>query len=182
MSRIGKKPIPIPESVKVDVSGRIVKISGVKGESTYVIPTELDVAIEDGKAQVVKKLDTPLAQKLFGTFTRLLSNGIMGTTIGWEKTLELIGTGYRARLEGKTLVLALGFSHSVKFDPPDGITFAIEENKVIVQGIDKHTVGQTAANIRDVRPPEPYQGKGIRYQGEYVRRKAGKSAKVGAKV
>ena len=182
MSRIGKKPIQIPDSVKVTAQGRIIKISGARGESTFVIPVELNAEVGDGKIQVTKKLNTPLAQKLFGTFARLLSNGITGLDSDWKKTLELIGTGYRARLEGKTLVLALGFSHPVKFEPKEGITFAVEENRVIVTGADKHMVGQMAANIRDARPPEPYQGKGVRYQGEHVRRKAGKSAKVGAKV
>ena len=182
MSRIGKKPIQVPESVKVNVKGNLVKISGAKGEMSYKIPQGLDVELENGTVQVIKKSKSPLAQKLYGLFARLLSNGITGVEEGWKKTLALIGTGYRARVDGNSLVLALGFSHPVKFDPPEGISFSVEENKITVSGIDKHMVGQVAANIRDARPPEPYQGKGVRYENEYVRRKAGKSAKVGAKV
>lgn len=182
MSRIGKKPIQVPDTVKVNIEGNLIKVSGVKGEMTYQIPQELGVEVENGTVQVVKKGKSALAQKLYGLFARLLSNGIAGVERGWGKTLALIGTGYRARIEGKSLVLALGFSHPVKFDPPEGISFSVEENKVIVSGIDRHIVGQVAANIRAARPPEPYQGKGVRYENEYVRRKAGKSAKVGAKV
>ncbi|MEK7521249.1 MAG: 50S ribosomal protein L6 [Patescibacteria group bacterium] len=182
MSRIGKKPIQAPETVKVTMEARLVKISGLKGEKTFVVPPELEVEIKNGQLQVKKVSNTRAAQKLYGTFARLLSNGVQGVNDGWKKTLELIGTGYRARLEGKSLVLTLGYSHPVKFNPPEGISFTVEENKVTVSGYDKHLIGQIAANIRAARPPEPYQGKGVRYLGEYIRRKAGKSAKVGAKV
>ncbi|OGY08481.1 MAG: 50S ribosomal protein L6 [Candidatus Blackburnbacteria bacterium RIFCSPHIGHO2_01_FULL_44_64] len=182
MSRIGKKPIQIPEGVKINLEGEVINISGLKGEISYRIPSELSVEVKDEVIRVIKKSNTLFAQKIYGLFARLITNGITGVSIGWKKTLALIGTGYRARLEDKTLVLALGFSHPVKFNPAQGISFSIEENKITVSGLDKYLVGQTAANIRAARPPEPYQGKGVRYENEYVRRKAGKSAKVGGKA
>lgn len=181
MSRIGKKPVQIPENVKVEQDGSILKISGPKGEILYTVPKELSVAIGEGEVQVEKVAKTALAPKLYGLFARMISNAITGVTEGWSKTLVLIGTGYRAKVEGKSLVLALGYSHPVKFEAPVDITFGVQENKVTITGIDRHIVGQIAANIRAVRPPEPYQGKGVRYEFEHVRRKAGKSAKAGAK-
>ncbi|MBI2590716.1 MAG: 50S ribosomal protein L6 [Candidatus Blackburnbacteria bacterium] len=181
MSRIGKKPIQMPEGVSFALEPFAVKMSGPKGELSYEIPKELAVSQNEGMVQVIKKTSTQESQKLYGTFARTISNGFLGVSKGWSKTLSLIGTGYRARVEGKSLSLALGYSHPVKFDPPEGISFAVAENKVTVSGIDKHLVGQIAANIRFARPPEPYQGKGVRYENEYVRRKAGKSAKVGVK-
>ncbi|OGY08342.1 MAG: 50S ribosomal protein L6 [Candidatus Blackburnbacteria bacterium RIFCSPHIGHO2_01_FULL_43_15b] len=181
MSRIGRKPIQTPEGVSLTLGRDGIKISGAKGELSYGIPEELTVSQNEGMVQVSKKVSTHDAQKLYGMFARTISNGFLGVSKGWSKTLALIGTGYRARVEGESLVLALGYSHPVKFDPPEGISFAVAENKVTVSGIDKHLVGQIAANIRFARPPEPYQGKGVRYENEYVRRKAGKSAKVGVK-
>lgn len=182
MSRIGRKPVQIPEGVKVTAEGNNIKVSGVKGELELTAPKELAFEIREGEVVTTKKENTRQAQQLFGLFPRMLSNAIVGTSTGWTKTLVLVGTGYRARLEGKTLVLALGFSHPVKFEPTEDISFTLEENKVIVSGKDKRLVGQFAANIRAVRPPEPYQGKGVKYENEYVRRKAGKSAKTGAKA
>lgn len=181
MSRIGKKPVQIREGVTISLEGDSVRVSGLKGELVFHIPSQLGVEIVDGEVRVSKKENGRMAQRLYGLFARLLENGIAGVSNGWSKTLELVGTGYRARVDGKSLVMALGFSHPVTFDPPEGIVFSVQENKVTVSGIDRQVVGQMAANIRSSRPPEPYQGKGVRYANEYVRRKAGKSAKAGAK-
>lgn len=181
MSRVGRKPIQIPGNVDLAIDQGSVRISGPKGEIIYTIPQELVLEVNDKILKVSKKENGQFAQKLYGTFARMITNAIVGVTTGWTKTLVLIGTGYRARVEERSLVVALGYSHPVKFDPPEGISFTVQENKVTVLGIDRHLVGQIAANIRAARPPEPYKGKGVRYEEEYVRRKAGKSAKTGVK-
>lgn len=178
MSKIGKKPLTVAPGVSVNIEGRAVKIIGPKGELEYTLPSNIELKTEGGQLVVSRKQDIKQVRSLHGTIARILENALKGVTEGWGKTLELVGTGYRARLEGASLVLAIGFSHPVKFDPPTGISFAIEENKITISGIDRHLVGQVAANIRAVRPPEPYKGKGIRYTDEYVRRKAGKAAKT----
>lgn len=178
MSRVGKKPLNIPENVVVSVEGLNVKISGPKGELDCSLPAGIEVKVKDGQLLVSRLQDTKFIKSLHGTTQRVLGNALKGVLQSWEKTLELVGTGYRARLEGGALVLAIGFSHPVKFDPPEGISFSVEENKVTVSGRDRHLVGQVAANIRAVRPPEPYKGKGVRYLDEYVRRKSGKAAKA----
>lgn len=182
MSRIGKRPIPIPENIEVVVEANSVRVSGPKGELSVALSAGVKAKVEDGKIFLERKSNSKQVRQLHGTISRHLTNVIKGVSEGWSKTLELVGTGYRARLEGTTLVLSVGFSHPVRIDPPEGITFSVEENKVTVSGIDKTLVGQAAANIRTIRPPEPYKGKGIKYEDEVIRRKAGKVAKAGPAV
>lgn len=182
MSRIGRKPIPIPEGVSLKKEGESIVVAGPKGQLTVGIPSQLTVAVEQAVATVQKKAETTPARQLHGLFARKLANAIFGVASGWSKTLVLVGTGYRARVDGESLILSLGFSHPIKVDPPEGISFSVSENKVTVAGVDREIVGQVAASLRAARPPEPYQGKGVRYEDEYVRRKAGKSAKTQAKV
>lgn len=178
MSRVGKKPLKVKEGVTVTVDGQTVKVAGPKGELTYELPAGIGAKLEEGELLISRDSEEKFVKSLHGTMQRVLDNAQKGVTDGWSKTLELVGTGYRARLEGPSLILAIGFSHPVKFDPPEGIAFSVEENNITISGIDRQLVGQTAANIRAVRPPEPYKGKGIKYVGEYVRRKAGKAAKT----
>jgi large subunit ribosomal protein L6 len=180
MSRIGKKPVEIPEGVTIAVNPGSVVISGSKGEIAVPIAKNIKVSKEDNTLVLTRSSESKQTKSDHGTLSARVQNGVKGVTEGWSKTLELVGTGYRPRLEGEALVLAIGFSHPVKFDPPQGIKFTVEENKIIVTGIDRHAVGQISANIRDVRPPEVYKGKGIKYMGEKIRRKAGKAAKTGA--
>lgn len=175
MSKIGKRPILIPEGVIVTVEGQTVKFAGSKGELTVVLPLQLKAEVGDGSIKVERNLDTKPVKSLHGTFARLILDSIRGVSSGWTKTLELVGTGFRARLEGSNLVLAVGFSHNVQVAQPQGITFEVDESKIRVSGADRHLVGQTAANIRKVRPPEPYKGKGIKYEDEIIRKKAGKA-------
>lgn len=182
MSRIAKKPIKIKEGVKVSADGPKVVISGPKGELSYVLPPFLSVRVADNEVFLERKEETKSAKSGHGLFYRLLLGAVVGVSEGWEKALELVGTGYRARLDGKNIVLSIGFSHPVVVSPPEGISFSVEENRIKVFGADKHLVGQTASNIRRVRPPEPYKGKGIRLLGEEVRRKPGKAAKLGAQA
>lgn len=176
MSRVGKKPIGIPEKVEVDIKDGLVKIKGPKGELQREIRPEVKAEIKD-KALLVSPLGESKKIRAFWGLTRaLLANMIKGVTEGFEKKLEIEGVGYRANLEGDSLVLNLGYSHPVKIKKPEGIEFSVEKNVITVSGIDKEKVGQAAAKIRAVRKPEPYKGKGIRYQGEEVRRKVGKKA------
>lgn len=183
MSRIGRKPIPIPEGVSLKKEGESVVVAGPKGQLTVRIPSQLTVEVDQQAAATVqRKAETTSARALHGLFASKLANAIFGVTNGWSKTLVLVGTGYRARVDGESLILSLGFSHPIKVDPPEGISFSVSENKVTVAGLDREIVGQVAASIRAARPPEPYKGKGVRYEDEYVRRKAGKSAKTQAKV
>lgn len=175
MSKIGKRPILIPEGVMVTVEGKTVRFAGPKGELTIALPSALEAKIADGNVLVQRKDDTKPVKSLHGTFARLILDSIRGVSSGWTKTLELVGTGFRGRLEGSNLVLSVGFSHTVEFPQPVGITFEINENKIRVLGADRHIVGQTAANIRKIRPPEPYKGKGIKYEDEIIRKKAGKA-------
>lgn len=177
MSRIGKQPIPVPPAVKVDIDGRTVKISGPKGTLEREVVPEVRLHLEDGKLIVTRPSDAPRDRAMHGLTRALLQNMVTGVDAGFRRTLELVGVGYRAQMIGSKLGLALGFSHPVEIDPPAGITFSVEGPRVHIDGIDKEAVGQVAANIRKLRPPEPYLGKGIRYQGEVVRRKAGKSGK-----
>ncbi|TMQ68245.1 MAG: 50S ribosomal protein L6 [Candidatus Eisenbacteria bacterium] len=175
MSRVGKSPVPIPSGVSVAVADGLVRVKGPHGELSTPILTGTEVVVENGVARVS-------SEKLrrnppFGTMRAHIANMVTGVTSGFSKTLEIVGTGYRASMEGKKLVLQVGFSHPVTFDPPAGITIKVENpTRLAVSGADKGLVGQVAANIRAVRPPEPYKGKGIKYEGEYVRRKAGKAA------
>lgn len=176
MSRITLKPIEIPKDVTVKIEGERAVVSGPKGELVISLPGEIKTQVGDSQVVVTRKGGNKLARSLHGTIYRLLENAIKGVTIGWSKTLEMIGTGYRATLDGTTLVLAIGFSHPVKIAAPEGISFSTEENRITVLGIDKELVGQVSANIRRVRIPEPYKGKGIKYIDEKVRRKPGKAA------
>jgi large subunit ribosomal protein L6 len=176
MSRVGKKPIPVPSSVTVTIAGADVTVKGPKGELQRAVPEDIRV-VQDGEELVVTRPSDRRQHRAFHGLTRaLLNNMVVGVSDGFTKTLEIQGTGYRAELDGKALVVRVGFSHPVRVEPRDGIAFEVEGQLVRVQGIDKQLVGQQAAEIRKIRPPEPYKGKGIRYQGEWVRRKAGKGA------
>lgn len=179
MSRVGKKPIQIPEGVNVEIDAGVLVATGPKGESSHRIPRLLTVSCEDNQVRVERKNDSKVAKSLHGLHARLIRNLLKGVSEGWSKTLELVGTGYRARLEGEALVLAVGFSHPVRVEPPSGVSFSVEENKITVSGLDKYRVYQEAANIRRKRSPEPYKGKGIKYEGEQIRLKPGKAAKAG---
>jgi len=175
MSRVGKKPVPIPAGVTVTVQSGAVRVKGPKAELHHVILTGTQVAVEGAEVKVTA--DQVTRNPAFGTMRAQIANMVFGVTTGFTKTLEIVGTGYRANMEGKKLVLQLGFSHPVEFNPPQGITIKVENpTRLTVMGADKAQVGQVAANIRGFRPPEPYKGKGVKYEGEYIRRKAGKAA------
>ncbi|MBP7768262.1 50S ribosomal protein L6 [Candidatus Woesebacteria bacterium] len=177
MSRIGKKAITLPANVTVTVNPTAAVVKGPKGELTVPLFSTITVAVADGEIVVTRSNDEKPVKALHGLVRSLLQNNIIGVTEGYSKTLKLIGTGYRAQAKGKGLTLALGFSHPVDFEAVDGITFTLKgTDTILVEGADKHLVGQVSANIRKIRPPEPYQGKGIRYSDEVVRRKQGKAA------
>lgn len=176
MSRIGKQPISIPENVEVKVDNDFVIAKGPKGELKNQIRPEIKVEIEGKNIKFTPIIFNKGTQALWGTYRSLIANMIQGVTEGFEKKLEIQGVGYRANLEDKDLVLSLGYSHPIAVKVPQGIEFKVEKNIITVSGIDKQLVGQIAAEIREKRKPEPYKGKGIRYQGEVVRRKAGKKA------
>ena len=178
MSRIGKKPIALPEGVEVNLSGQSLTVTGPKGSLTSVLPREIAVEIENKTLKVIPKKEKQKTRALHGTLRAIIANNIEGVTKGWTKVLELVGTGYRAELSGKTLSLSVGYSHPVIIEAPEGIELQATKTEVTVSGIDKELVGQVAAEIRRIRPPEPYQGKGIRYQGDVVRRKPGKAART----
>jgi len=180
MSRIGIKPIPVPNSVKVEIgAGNAVQVKGPKGELSQKLTPRLQLVEEDGAVRVVRTSDDREVKALHGLTRSLLNNMVVGVTDGYTKALEIQGVGYRAQMQGKNQVLNVGFSHPVTMTPPEGITYAVEgNNRVTVSGINKQVVGEEAARIRGVRPPEPYKGKGIRYAGEFVRRKAGKAGKA----
>lgn len=178
MSRIGRMPIDVPAGVDVKIDGSAVSVKGPKGELSLVVKSPIEVKLEDGQVLVTRPDDERASRSLHGLTRTLISNQIVGVTEGYTKGLEVVGTGYRVAVKGDSLEFALGFSHSITVDPPAGISFAVEgNNKVTVIGIDKQAVGEVAANIRKLRKPEPYKGKGVRYAGEVVRRKAGKSGK-----
>ncbi len=179
MSRIGKKPIPIPQGVQVLLEGDFVVVKGPLGELKRKIPEEIGVEIKEGKIIVTPKKETKKTNALWGLTRALLFNMVTGVDKGYEKILEIQGVGYRANLEDEDLLLNIGFSHPVRIKKPEGIKFSVEKNIISVFGTDKELVGQVAAKIRKIRPPEPYKGKGIRYLGEVVRIKPGKKA-VGA--
>lgn len=171
-------PIAVPAGVTVDIDGRSVTVKGPKGELNLNVAAPIEVALEDGQVLVTRPDDERASRSLHGLTRTLISNQIIGVTDGYSKGLEIVGTGYRVAAKGASLEFALGYSHPITFDPPAGITFEVEGNtKVTVRGIDKQAVGEVAANIRKLRKPEPYKGKGVRYAGEVVRRKAGKSGK-----
>lgn len=180
MSRIGKQPIAIPAGVSVIERDRTVVIEGPLGALSFQLPSGIQFVKEDGMARVLPKENrdeqSHQSRALWGTSRATLAHMIAGVTKGFEKRLEVEGIGYRAALEGATLVFALGFSHPVRFEAPAGITFKVEKNNITVSGVSKELVGETASIIRALKPPEPYKGKGIRYAGEVVRRKAGKKA------
>ncbi|MCL1594798.1 MAG: 50S ribosomal protein L6 [Actinomycetia bacterium] len=176
MSRVGKAPISLPSGVEVKVSGRVVEVKGPKGSLTQDIDPAINVSVDDGTVALDRSNDERSSRALHGLYRSLINNMVIGVSEGYSKELTAVGVGYRASLKGKNLELLVGFSHPVNIEAPDGITFEVpEQTKIIVSGIDKQKVGQVAANIRAVRPPEPYKGKGIRYVDEHVRRKAGKA-------
>jgi large subunit ribosomal protein L6 len=177
MSRIGRRPIEIPEDVTVDVGDDVVTVRGPKGELSQEVSAAMRIQQDNGTVTVERPTDRGEHRALHGLTRSLIANMIEGVTRGFEKRLEIQGVGYRARLQGKSLELAVGYSHPVSVQPPDGIEFEVPQpTQVVVRGIDKQLVGEIAARIRKQRPPEPYKGKGIRYSGEYVRRKVGKRA------
>lgn len=178
MSRIGKLSINVPDKVSITISPDKIAVKGPKGELSKSIPNSIKIIQNDTFIQVVPSETISTGKQLYGTYRSLISNMICGVTEGFQKKLELQGVGYRSQVDGKTLILNVGYSHQVKILSPDGIKLSVENNtNIIVSGSDKELVGQIAANIRSVRPPEPYKGKGIRYQGEYVRKKVGKAGK-----
>ena len=176
MSRIGRKPIPVPGNVTITVDGNTVRVKGPKGELSYTMRPEVRVRLENGTAYVERAQETKQARALHGLTRALVANMVTGVTTGFRRTLEIIGVGYKAEKRGKSLVLNVGYSHPVEYPEPAGVTLtAPTPTSIVVEGTDKQQVGQVAAELRAVRPPEPYKGKGIRYQGEQVRRKAGKT-------
>ena len=181
MSRIGKMPVIIPDGVKVNISGQDIEVQGVKGKLGREIHELINVKSEDGKIVLGKKQESKLANSLYGLSRVLINNMVTGVSKGYEKILQITGVGYRAQVAGKKLTINLGYSHPVVYEAPEGITYEVPvPNQIKVMGIDKELVGQVAANVRKFRGPEPYKGKGIRYENEYVRRKAGKTG-AGAK-
>ena len=177
MSRIGRKPIPVPDSVTVEVAPGSVAVKGPKGELSQTLSPEMTVEQEDGNVTVARPTDRAEHRALHGLTRSLIANMVEGVTNGYEKRLEIQGVGYRAALKGRSLELALGYSHPVAIEAPEGIDFEVPQpTEIVVRGIDKQLVGQVAADIRKRRPPEPYKGKGIRYRGEHVTRKVGKRA------
>ena len=178
MSRIGKKPIEIPQGVEIKIDGQTVTAKGPLGEETVEVRPEIAVKIEDNHVILSKVGESRETDALYGLFRTLVANAVHGVKEGFEKKLEIQGVGYRAQMQGTTLNMQLGYSHPVDIVPPKGITISVEANtKITVKGSNKQTVGDVAAEIRGKRPPEVYKGKGIRYEGEYIRRKAGKAGK-----
>ncbi|MBI4497418.1 MAG: 50S ribosomal protein L6 [Chloroflexi bacterium] len=182
MSRVGRKPIPIPAGVKVQIDGSEVQVQGPKGQLRATFHPDMRVVQEDGSLRVERPDDAREHRALHGLTRSLLANMVTGVTSGFRKDMEMVGVGYRAQKQGDKLVLSLGYSHPVEVAPPPGISFEVETpTRMAVVGIDKQLVGQVAAEVRAWRPPEPYKGKGIKYVGEVIQRKAGKSGKVGGK-
>jgi large subunit ribosomal protein L6 len=178
MSRIGRLPIPVPAGVEVKIDGNNVAVKGPKGQLSLVVSSPIKVALEDNSVLVTRPDDERLSRSLHGLTRTLISNQIIGVTTGYSKSLDIVGTGYRVTAKGSDIEFALGYSHPILVKAPAGISFTVEgNNKVTVSGIDKQAVGEVAANLRKLRKPEPYKGKGVRYTGENVRRKAGKSGK-----
>jgi large subunit ribosomal protein L6 len=179
MSRIGKYPVPVPSGVDVTIDGQVVTVKGPKGQLSHTVAEPIAVARDDnGAIAVTRPDDERMSKSLHGLSRTLIANMVTGVTAGYSKTLEIVGTGYRVTAKGSDLEFALGFSHPVLVTPPDGISFRVERPTLFhVDGIDKQKVGEVAANIRKLRKPDPYKGKGVRYQGEVIRRKAGKAGK-----
>lgn len=180
MSRIGRMPIPVPEGVTVDIKKSTVRVKGPKGELFRTFDPEMQIKLDGNQLVIQRPTDQRRHRALHGLTRALLNNMVVGVTEGYTRRLEIQGVGYRAEMQGQNLVLSVGYSHPVVVEPPAGISFEVEKGyrTLLVSGIDKELVGEIAARIRRVRPPEPYKGKGIRYEGEYVRRKAGKAGKV----
>ena len=178
MSRIGRLPITLPAGVTATINGQLVSVNGPKGSLSFNVAEPIEVTLEDGVLAVTRPNDERRSRALHGLSRTLIANMVIGVTTGYEKSLELVGTGYRVAAKGSDLEFQLGFSHPVLVPAPAGISFQVESPvKLRVQGIDKQQVGEVAANIRKIRPPEPYKGKGVRYEGEVIRRKAGKAGK-----
>jgi large subunit ribosomal protein L6 len=178
MSRIGRMPIPVPSGVEVQINGSDVQVKGPKGTLSHTLAEPIVAELEDGQVQVTRPDDENRSRALHGLSRTLVANMVTGVTDGYTKTLEIVGVGYRVQARGSDLEFALGFSHPIHITPPDGITFAVETpTRFTVSGIDKQMVGETAAKIRKLRKPDPYKGKGVRYQGEHIRRKVGKAGK-----
>jgi large subunit ribosomal protein L6 len=182
VSRIGRLPVAVPNGVQINVQGSDVHVKGPKGELKRTFSSQIGIALENGEIVITRKSDDPRERALHGTTRALLANMVRGVSSGFETVLQVEGVGYRAELQGKDLALFVGYSHPVKFPPPAGVSFEVDQKtrQIKVMGFDREVVGQTAAEIRRIRPPEPYHGKGIRYLGEKIRRKAGKAGK-GAK-
>jgi large subunit ribosomal protein L6 len=182
MSRIGRLPITVPSGVDVTIDGRNVTVTGPKGTLSRALHPDITVSREDGTIVVTRPTEQKTHKQLHGLTRTLVNNMVVGVTDGYRKGLEITGVGYRAALNGKRLTLNLGYSHPIEIDPPEGISFELENpTRLAVVGIDKELVGQVAASVRATRKPEPYKGKGVRYAGEYIRRKAGKAGKIGGK-
>ena len=182
MSRIGRLPVAVPSSVDVTIEGRRLTVKGPKGTLTRDLHPDMTVSREDGTIIVTRPTEQKVHKQLHGLTRTLVNNMVVGVTDGYRKGLEITGVGYRAALNGRKLTLNLGYSHPIEIDPPEGISFEVENpTHLAVVGIDKELVGQIAAKVRATRKPEPYKGKGVRYAGEYVRRKAGKAGKIGGK-
>ncbi len=180
MSRVGRLPIEVPTGVDIKIDGSYVKVKGPKGELEWTFSPDMTIK-QDGSTIVIERpTDQPTHRALHGTTRALINNMVVGVSNGFERILEIEGVGYRAEMDGKNLIVNVGFSHPVIVEPPEGISFEVDMKvrQIKVSGFDKQSVGQVAANIRKLRPPEPYKGKGIRYQGEYVRRKPGKAGKT----
>jgi large subunit ribosomal protein L6 len=180
VSRIGRMPVEIPKGVEVDIKGSHVRVKGPKGELSHTFPADMSIAMKGGQVEVTRPSDERTHRALHGMTRALINNMVVGVSTGFQKTLEINGVGYRAEMKGKDLVLNVGYSHPVVVEPPTGISFEVDARtrQIKILGYDKQQVGQVAANIREVRPPEPYKGKGIKYLEEKIRRKAGKAGKV----
>jgi large subunit ribosomal protein L6 len=175
MSRIGKKPIAVPNGVTVTIEGQTITVKGPKGQLAWTLAEEITPKLEGSELTLAKAVEGPRAQAMWGLSRTLVNNMVTGVTTGFERTLELVGVGYRAAMKGNALSMQLGFSHDVDIPAPQGISFAVpKQTEIKISGIDKQAVGELAARIRRIRPPEPYKGKGVRYAGEQVRRKEGK--------
>jgi large subunit ribosomal protein L6 len=180
VSRVGRLPVVVPTGVDVKIAGSQVTVKGPKGELQYSFSPDVEITFQDGEITVKRPSDAREMRSIHGTTRALLQNMVTGVSDGFQKELQLVGVGYRVNMEGQNLVLNVGYSHPVEIVPPPGISFEVGERnqQILINGIDKQAVGQIAADIRKVRPPEPYKGKGIRYKDEYIRRKAGKAGKV----
>ena len=180
MSRVGRLPIEVPAGVEVEVKGTHIRVKGPKGELSHTFPPVVEITHEDGVLEVKRLSEAKFHRSMHGTARAVINNMVVGVTDGFEKILEIHGVGYRAEENGKNIILSLGYSHPIEVEPPEGVTFEVQNRNDVIRitGYDKQVVGQIAAEIRAMRPVEPYKGKGIRYRGEYVRRKAGKAGKV----